>query len=83
MKTGLYVINDLIAEISGPIFEARNDGVALRGYLEFQAKNKVPADEIELYCVGQIDHETNAVYPELRHVKPTLSLVDQATEKTI
>lgn len=60
----LYVIQDKIAEESGPIFEAKNDGVAFRKYQK--TINEVGnSDEYALYCVGEIDHENNVIQPIL------------------
>jgi len=57
LKNELYVLRDLIAECSGPIFEARNNGVAIRKYNELLKDNPYPA-EYDLIHIGTINHET-------------------------
>lgn len=47
MKTNLYVIEDVKAETQGPIFEAVNHAVAIRGVQ--QMKISVPEDFILLF----------------------------------
>lgn len=55
METRLYVIRDRVAEDSGPIFQAVNDGVAIRSYRAFMAQSPVEKDEYMLLCVGTFD----------------------------
>lgn len=63
MRHGVYVIYDRIAEESGPMFEATNDGVALR-----QACNvlkPLPAsllDDYQLVKIGEYDTKEMQVY---------------------
>jgi len=65
----LYVINDNIALESGPVFEAKNDAVAMRNYQQLVLKTAgIQPGDFSLYRVGEINHETNIVtstYPEL------------------
>lgn len=58
----LYVIFDRVAEESGPIFEAKNDGTAARAARDLVASAKgAKAHEFQLLKLGTIDHETNAI----------------------
>lgn len=57
MVTRLYVIFDSVAEESGPIFQAKNDAVALRQFGNLQKKEGF-SDEFSLWCFGSFDHET-------------------------
>jgi hypothetical protein len=52
----LYHIFDTIADDAGPLFAAKNDGVAWRNYQDLLKKSPVP-DDFELYCVGSFNHD--------------------------
>lgn len=56
----LYVIYDRVAEQSGPIFEAINDGIAFRQYEQVMRQATIP-DDYMLLRVGSIDHDINKV----------------------
>lgn len=58
----LYVIFDRVAQESGPVFEAKNDGVARRQYEQASA-NQPYAHEMMLLRIGEVDHELNKVTP--------------------
>ncbi|MBA7535562.1 hypothetical protein ES705_27820 [subsurface metagenome] len=60
MKTELYVVYDKVAEESGPIFEARNEGVASRQYAKFINKADAPADYL-LFRIGSLDHDSSVI----------------------
>lgn len=58
----LYTILDRVAEECGPIFEACNDGVALRNFKNLL--DKVPPyqkSEYRIYKVGTFDNKTMAL----------------------
>lgn len=58
----LYAIYDRAAEESGPLFEAKNDSVAIRSYS--QLLDRVAPhdrDAYRLYCVGTCDRDTMLV----------------------
>lgn len=58
----MYVLFDKIAQESGPIFEAKNDGVAIRNYKGFlSSKESLFDNEFELVKIGEIDKETNII----------------------
>ncbi len=66
MTRRLYVIYDKVALESGPNFEAKNDGIALRNFQRFIAEKKNEdnlffATDMELIRVGTIDKETNEI----------------------
>lgn len=86
MKTRLYVIYDRVAEESGPITEAKNDGVAYRGYKKFLESNEdIINDDFMLLCVGTCDHTNNrveAIYPAIE-VYVGLSLIDEENEELV
>lgn len=56
----LYVVKDKVAEESGPVFEAVNNGVALRHYQNMLRESSTPNDYL-LLKVGCINHATNIV----------------------
>lgn len=69
-KMGLYVIFDRVAEDSGPIFEAINDGVAHRNYRQFMLKvSPVDQDAYVLYRVGVVNHGSMLVDAEATPVE--------------
>ncbi len=57
----LYVVHDVVAGESGPIFEANNDGVALRQYQHMMAKEGVQEGDFLLINLGSVDHTLNKV----------------------
>lgn len=82
MKQQLYVIYDVIAEVSGPTFEAINDGVANRAFKMRVAQESVPyivnETDFELYHIGEIDKTTNIINPYTpRMVITNISLIDE------
>ena len=58
----LYAVYDRVAEESGPIFDAKNDGTAARAArdLVMNAKGARP-HEYQLLKLGTIDHEKNVL----------------------
>ena len=70
MKTRLYTVYDRIAEQSGPVFEAKNNAVARRQFVNMLNSEKLlEKDDYELLLVGEMDHDTNvmsgSLVPEL------------------
>ncbi|MEO5368116.1 MAG: hypothetical protein H7831_17540 [Magnetococcus sp. WYHC-3] len=71
--TKIYQMYDRLAEQAGPIFEAVNDAVALRG----TEKHRQANDDLELHCVGErtfndvgiIGYETTILVWEKEFVK--------------
>jgi hypothetical protein len=59
MVVNLYVVFDKVLNECGPVFQAKNDSVALRQCrLMFQRENVGILDDFELYFVGSLDNET-------------------------
>lgn len=77
MKNNCYVIYDRTAEESGPVFEAKNDGIALRNF-QLMLEDKPFAEDYVLLCVGSIDHDTSVITGTLdpREVVPRVSMAD-------
>lgn len=72
----LYTIRDLVAEENGPIFTAKNDGVALRQFREILTSIQNDPEEYKLFCIGTWDSNDlgslkSDMYPVL-----TYSLLD-------
>lgn len=58
----LYTIYDKVAEEAGPIFEAKNDGVATRAYQDlFSSRPVAHPDEFKLMLLGAIDKTTGKI----------------------
>lgn len=58
----LYVIHDLLAEESGPIFESKNDATALRQFKRvFEDRPDSDRSSFKLLRLGTIDHTTSRV----------------------
>lgn len=55
----LYTVYDRLAEEAGPVFEAKNDPVALRNYANLlnSVQKTANPDEYELWCVGEMIRE--------------------------
>ena len=64
MKVNIYTIYDKVACESGPIFQAKNDGVALRCFMSLmkETPNVVPSD-YDVYCLGEFDTESRTFNP--------------------
>ncbi|MBA7542298.1 hypothetical protein ES705_34619 [subsurface metagenome] len=60
MLKNMYVIFDSVAKESGPVFECKNDGVALRSFSKMIESNQ-DKEEFHLFLVGEMDHETNVI----------------------
>lgn len=52
----LYVIEDKVAEQFGPVFEALNDGVALRQFRIALEKSSFVSD-FSLICIGYVNEQ--------------------------
>lgn len=64
MKENLYVIYDVLAEESGPIFSAKKHEVAQRKTVDAlvtQFKGSLVANDFKLYHIGYIDTEKPCV----------------------
>lgn len=65
MKVNIYTIYDKVAEESGPVFQAKNDMVAVRMLKSLVSENpNISIDEYEVYCLGEFDTEKRSFVPE-------------------
>ena len=62
----LYSIRDLVAGECGPIFTAKNDGVAIRQVC-MMMHDVVDIDDYALYCVGTFDIEKMELVDKIPH----------------
>lgn len=73
---GLYSIKDVVADEFGPIYEAVNDGVAIRNFSKILQEVTYPED-FELYKVGEFDVKTGEIMPCMYNVeKPKLEVLE-------
>lgn len=65
MKVNLYTIYDVIAEESGPIFQAKNDLIACRVCDSLISEaNLTAVSDLHLWCLGCFDTESRVFVPE-------------------
>lgn len=64
MKYGIYTIYDRPAEVSGPVFQAKNDEVAIRMLADLVMRTDVVAEDFVLYRIGTWDDETREMIAE-------------------
>ena len=58
-KMGLYVVYDRVAEQAGPVFQAVNDQVAFRSYVQLMhGQSHLNKDEFVLYKIASYDDKT-------------------------
>lgn len=70
MTKRIYVIYDRTAEECGPLFEAPNDGVALRSYRQLMEKLPVyQKADFRLYKIAAIDPHTMQFQVEISPVE--------------
>ena len=80
MRMQIYAIRDFVAHESGPLFEAKNDEVALRQF-DRLVKDSENRNDFELFCVGSYDHESDILLPQTyRPVVPTLGVENDPEE---
>lgn len=54
----LYSLKDVVADEYGPVFEAKNDDVAIRVCKQIPQKSPdIVLSDFELYRIGDFDHE--------------------------
>lgn len=78
MKTSMYCMYDVVAEESGPIFEAKSDAVAIRSYYNV-VKNHDNPEDFTLMYVGEFDREKCEVVANQRRIE-TEHLIEKIKE---
>ena len=81
----LYSIEDKIANEFGPVFQAKNDGVAKRMYVQtMQGDRILYADDYRLWSVGEFDVETGVLSADKRLVyEPKSEIVKAGEEESV
>lgn len=65
MLFGVYSVRDRTAEVCGPLFVAKNDGVATRSFLQMVVKVvEWDRDAYQLLYFGSFDDELAVLSPE-------------------
>ena len=63
----LYVVRDLVAGEAGPVFTAKNDGVAIRQTCML-LHDCIDVNDYALFQVGTIDTEEMEIQPEIKEI---------------
>ena len=84
MKVNIYTIYDKVACESGPIFQAKNDGVALRCFMSLMkdTPNVNPTD-YDVYCLGEFDTDTRSFVPEDNYGKLVIKNLEDSSDVDI
>ncbi len=81
MKVNIYTIYDKVAEECGPVFQAKNDMVAVRMLKSMLAENpNIPIDEYEVYSLGEFDTEKRSFVPEEGYGRLAISNILEVNE---
>jgi len=82
MKSRLFTVYDSVAEDYGPIFEAKNEVVAVRSFKQMlqNPNNPVVIEDFLLYYLGEYDHDTAVI--ELAS-KPTIVVTGADVKRSI
>ena len=81
MKVNIYTIYDKVAEESGPVFQAKNDMVAVRMLKSLVSDNpNISIDEYEVYCLGEFDTEKRSFVPEEGYGRLAISNILEVNE---
>jgi len=60
----VYTVYDKVAAEGGPLFQAKNDGTAMRSFIHLIADNKVDsALDYVLYCIAEWNPENLTLKP--------------------
>ncbi len=84
MKVNIYTIYDKVACEAGPIFQAKNDGVALRCFMTLMkdTPNVVPSD-YDVYCLGEFDTDSRSFVPEDNYGKLVIKNLEDSSDVDI
>ena len=81
MKVNIYTIYDKVAEECGPVFQAKNDMVAVRMLKSLVNENpNISVDEYEVYCLGEFDTEKRSFVPEEGYGRLAISNILEVNE---
>ncbi len=84
MKVNIYTIYDKVACEAGPIFQAKNDAVALRCFMSLMkdTPNVVPSD-YDVYCLGEFDTDNRSFVPEDNYGKLVIKNLEDSSDVDI
>ncbi len=84
MKVYIYTIYDKVACEAGPIYQAKNDGVALRCFMSLMkdTPNVVPSD-YDVYCLGEFDTDSRSFVPEDNYGKLVIKNLEESSDVDI
>ena len=81
MTYNIYTIYDKVSEECGPVFQAKNDLVAVRMFKSMVNDNpNIPVDEYEVYCLGEFDTEKRSFVPEEGYGRLAISNILEVNE---
>ena len=81
MKVNIYTIYDKVACEAGPVFQAKNDLVAVRMLKSLVSDNpNISIDEYEVYCLGEFDTEKRSFVPEDGYGRLAISNILEVNE---
>ena len=63
----LYVVRDLVAGEAGPVFTAKNDGIAIRQTCQL-LRGCIDINDYALFQVGTIDTEEMEILPDIKEI---------------
>ena len=64
MTYNIYTIYDKVSKECGPVFQAKNFGVAKRYVEDMLKNNPIKLDEYTLYQIGSYDTETGKLFSQ-------------------
>ena len=81
MKVNIYTIYDKVACEAGPIFQAKNDTVALRCFMSLMKDtSSVNPTDYDVYCLGEFDTEKRSFVPEDGYGRLAISNILEVNE---
>lgn len=84
MKTLLWSIYDSVSEEFGPLFQASNEGVAIRSMKNLLSRTPQPED-FRLRCMGEFDtlEGVGRFFKEFKEVEFVLSRANEMNKKLV
>ena len=84
MLVNIYTIYDKVACESGPIFQAKNDTVALRCFMSLMKETpSVNPTDYDVYCLGEFDTDTRSFVPEENYGKLVIKNLEDSSDVDI
>ena len=84
MKVNIYTIYDKVACEAGPIFQAKNDTVALRCFMSLMKETpSVNPSDYDVYCLGDFDTEFRIFNPEDNYGRLVIENLEDSSDVNI